>query len=61
MRNLKILRERAGLTQQELADRISVDRTAVAHWEAGEFKPRSARLPKLATALNCRIDEFFYC
>lgn len=59
MKKLKILRKKAGLTQQELADRIAVDRTAITHWEAGEFKPRSERLPQLAKVLNCTIDEFF--
>lgn len=60
MQNLKILRIKAGLTQQQLADQISVDRTAITHWEAGLFQPRTDRLPNLARALNCKIDEFFY-
>lgn len=34
-RLLKKAREEAGLTQQELADRVGVEQPSVARWEAG--------------------------
>jgi len=50
-------RERASLTQQELSDIINVDRSAISKWESGEFLPRTEKLPAIAKALNCTIDE----
>ena len=57
MNNLKACRERAALTQQELAEIINVDRSAISKWETGEFLPRTDKLPAIAKALNCTIDE----
>ena len=57
MNNLKACRERASLTQQELADIINVDRSAISKWETGEFLPRTDKLPAIAKALDCTIDE----
>lgn len=33
------LRKSAGLTQEELADRLAVSRSLVARWESGERRP----------------------
>ena len=57
MNNLKACRERAALTQQELAELINVDRSAISKWETGEFLPRTDKLPAIAKALDCTIDE----
>jgi DNA-binding transcriptional regulator YiaG len=40
------LRQRAGLTQQQIAEAIGVSRFAVCHWETGVRQPRgpAARL-----------------
>lgn len=57
MNNLKACRERAALTQQELAELINVDRSAISKWETGEFLPRTDKLPAIAKALGCTIDE----
>lgn len=59
MKYLKYLREKAGMTQIELADKLGVDRSSVAKWECGDANPRSTMLPKLAQILNCSIDDFF--
>ncbi|MDE2107551.1 MAG: helix-turn-helix domain-containing protein [Patescibacteria group bacterium] len=34
------LRERLDLTQEQLADRLGVHRSAVAQWETGKTRPR---------------------
>jgi transcriptional regulator with XRE-family HTH domain len=39
---IKRARERAGLTQQQLADRISRSRKTVDNWENGRTSPRSS-------------------
>lgn len=36
---IKDIRKKRGLTQQELADIIGVDRVTVARWEIGAKKP----------------------
>ena len=59
MKNLSILRENAGFTQENLAKMLGVDRSAIAKWETGEAMPRSDKLPDLAEALSCNIDDLF--
>lgn len=48
----RALREAAGLTQQELATAIGVDRTAIAHWESGRRNPDGKRLDAYLEALR---------
>jgi DNA-binding transcriptional regulator YiaG len=38
----KAIRDAAGVTQQELADELNVNRVTVARWELGERVPRGA-------------------
>lgn len=48
-----------GMTQEALAARLGVDRAAVALWEGGHRTPTTDKLPALAEALGCGIDELF--
>lgn len=48
-----------GLTQQQLADALSLERSNVAAWETGRGLPSAALLPRLAELLHCSIDELF--
>lgn len=57
--NIKILRERAGLTTAELARQMGVDRAAAFRWEMGTALPRADKIPRLASLLGCTIDELF--
>lgn len=50
-------RKAAGITQNELADTLRIDRSTVAKWETGKAYPRAALLPKIAQVLGCTIDE----
>lgn len=59
MRSIKELREAAGITQQELADSIGVDRSTVAKWESGAASPAFSKIPKLADGLKCEISDLF--
>ena len=54
---IKELRKKNCLSQCELAELLSVQRSTVAKWETGRTFPRTEQLPKLARALNCTIDE----
>ena len=59
MQRLAELRKRAGLTQTELAERLSISQVAISQWESGLHYPRSDKIPALADALGCTIDELF--
>lgn len=49
---IKELRERAGLTQAQLADRMIVSRSTVANWETGFRLPDLSMLARLAGSLG---------
>lgn len=55
--NLIRLRKEAGLSQEELADRLAVSRQAVSKWERGEALPDTNNLIRLARLYNVSIDE----
>jgi len=57
MLQLRSKREALGLTQQALADLIGVDRTAVAHIEAGRSMPSAQVLIRLCRALQLTAEE----
>ena len=46
------LRADKGLSQQQLANRLHVTRSAVANWEAGHRLPNAAMISQIARALN---------
>jgi transcriptional regulator with XRE-family HTH domain len=54
---LKVHRVRAGLTQQELADRVGSDQAQISGYETGKIIPSGPRLQDLAKALGCSADE----
>lgn len=56
-KNIARLRERAGLTQTQLAVRLGLAQAAVAQWENGTTEPRLGKLDAIAEALGCQIDE----
>lgn len=59
MKAIKELREKAGLTQEQLAEKIGTTQSAVALWETGRRAPMAAKLPKLAEVLGCGIADLF--
>ena len=56
-RRIRNHRNRNGLTQQELADRLGVIQQQVAKWEAAGANPQAKTLKRIAEALGCSIDE----
>lgn len=60
MQELKQLRIKKGMTQQQLADRLGVDRTTVTLWELGINKPRADMLIKISNTFNCSVDDLLY-
>lgn len=56
MDNLKALRVKLNLTQQQFAKAIGVGRQAYAKWETGEREPDKATLIKMADYHNVTVD-----
>jgi tetratricopeptide (TPR) repeat protein/transcriptional regulator with XRE-family HTH domain len=50
-------RKAVGLTQEQLAKRLGVERTTVLRWERGQAKPQPWLRPKLAMALRVPADR----
>lgn len=55
--NLYELRRKAGLSQEELADRLYVSRQAVSKWERGEAYPDTENLITISEMFKVTIDE----
>lgn len=54
---IKINRENAKLSQQQLADKLGVSQPLVSHWESGGTQPTHEMLEKLSAILEADIDE----
>ncbi len=56
---IRTLRERAGITQEELARRLGVTPSAVGNYEREISHPKEEVLYRLFTALSCEPNELF--
>lgn len=54
---LYALRQQAGLSQQQLADRLGISQRAYAHWERNPVALRPDQLLGVAEALNVSVEE----
>ena len=62
--DLKLIRERKGLSRRQLAIKSGVHFQAIEKLESGKNNPYNAKIStliKLATALNCRVKDFYPC
>lgn len=57
MNKIREYRKQQKWTQEELAKRLGVERSAVAKWESGKSQPQAARLVALAEIFGCTVDE----
>lgn len=55
--NLEVLRKKAGLTREELADRLGVTATTIYRKERAVRKLYDEEIPRYAAALGCRENE----
>lgn len=53
------LRERAGLTQRQLADVLGVTVTTISNWERGVKEPNLnfAQVKQMTEVLHCSLDD----
>lgn len=56
---IKVRRVELGLTQHELAVKLSVDRQYISKVEGGKINMSLDYLDKVLTELNCTVDELF--
>lgn len=56
---IKELRNKAGLTQKELADSLHVTYQAVSRWENDDAEPSIDSLKGMCKIFNCTTDELF--
>ncbi|MFG1892640.1 helix-turn-helix transcriptional regulator [Micromonospora zamorensis] len=56
---LRARRTRLGVNQTQLAGVLAVAPSTVCYWENGRKVPTIHRLPDLATALYCSMDDLF--
>lgn len=50
-------REKIGLSQREVAEKLGVDQSSVSFWETGKTAPRASTLVKLSGLYGCTVDE----
>jgi putative transcriptional regulator len=56
---MKEFRARAGMTQAELAEAVSVRRETIVHMEKGTYSPSLRLAYQVTQALNTTIDQLF--
>lgn len=54
---LRAIRETHEMTQEMLAAKLNVTRSAVGMWETGKAMPTADKLIALAEILNCTTDD----
>jgi len=59
-KKVKELRKKKGLTQEDLAEKINVDRSYMGFIERGERNPTLDKIEKISKALNITLSELFH-
>lgn len=56
---IKVMRSEKGLSQEEFAEAVGVNRIAVSSWERGKNSPPAKTQRKIAEVLECSITDLF--
>ena len=56
---LEVLRTKAGLTRQQLADAVDVHYQTIGYIERNEFSPSLVLALRIARALNKKVEQIF--
>lgn len=57
--NMKAMRVKADLTQQEVADKLGLTRETIIKWERDAGRVNISTFAILADLYNCKISDFF--
>ena len=57
--NLRVIRDKQKISQQEIADFLGIERRTYMSWETGEADIKSSYIPKLAEFLHVEIRDLF--
>ena len=57
MNNMKNKRKETKLSQTEVAEKVGITQSAYSNYEIGKRQPKPMMLKKIATVLDCTIDE----
>ena len=57
---IKMLRDEKGITQQDLANRLNMNRTLLSHIETGKVLPSMVTLLKIARIFNCLVTDLYH-
>ena len=55
--DIRLFRERAGVTQEHVAKSFGIDKSTVSKWETGDAMPHANKLMKLASLYGCTVDD----
>ena len=58
-RRIKSLRTLKGLTQEEMAGKLNVSRSAYIRYEKNPYNVPTKKLMSIANLLDCKIGDFF--
>ena len=58
--NLKEVRQKKNLSQQELASMVGVSRNTISSLETGQYEPTAKLAYILAIALDMKFEDLFY-
>ncbi len=57
---LRNARKKAGLTQQQVADALELERSSIARYELGQVEPKLKIIPKFCEILNVSAEYLLY-
>ena len=57
--NLRMIRNKSSISQQDIADYLGIDRKTYVSWESGAVDIKSSYIPKLAEFLHVEISDLF--
>ncbi|MBA2278612.1 MAG: helix-turn-helix transcriptional regulator [Chloroflexia bacterium] len=57
MKTIRALRDAAGITQLDLANRVGVTPVTVYNWERGRYEPKASQLRALARVFGVSMDS----
>ena len=57
---IKMLRDEKGITQQDLADKLNMNRSLLSHIETGKVLPSMFTLLKIARIFNCLVTDLYH-